>query len=73
MKKKIALSSIPLGVVSLFFGVAQLITWLGCRGFEDNCGLHWLWLLLGPIFIVLFPIAIIWQIAILFFTLRQKK
>lgn len=58
-KPPLPVACVPLLAAGVLFGIAQLLTRLGCRGFEGNCGYDWLWLLLWPFFIVLFGVAVV--------------
>lgn len=68
--KRIFINTLPLIVVALLFGLAQLLTSLGCQGLEGNCGYDLLWLLLWPFFFAAFIIALIATIAL---GLRKQK
>lgn len=68
--KRIFISTLPLTLVAALFALARLLTSLGCRGYEGNCGYDWLWLLLWPFFFASFIIAIILTIIL---SLRKQK
>lgn len=63
--------ALPPTLVAILFGAAQLLTTLGCRGFESNCGYHWFWLALWPMFIVSSLLSL--TVSLVLAIIRYKK
>jgi len=70
-KPPLAVVFAPLIIVSIIFAITWLLIGLGCKNSGDECALNWLWLLLWPIFILLFSGAFI--ISLVLGIMKMKK